>query len=74
MRAARAVSQRRRAHGPRAAQVLGKSCKMVPVMVGGIVLGGKWQEYKLIDYIQARARRRAADRACLRSQARHASQ
>ena len=74
MRAACVVSQRQRVLGPRAAQVLGKSCKMVPVMIGGIILGGKWQEYKIIDYIQARARRRAADRACLRLPARHVSQ
>jgi UDP-galactose transporter B1 len=31
-------------------QVLGKSCKMVPVMAGGIVLGGK--RYSLIEYLQ----------------------
>ena len=31
-------------------QVLGKSCKMVPVMAGGIVLGGK--RYALIEYLQ----------------------
>ena len=31
-------------------QVLGKSCKMVPVMAGGIVLGGK--RYSLIEYAQ----------------------
>ena len=31
-------------------QVLGKSCKMVPVMAGGIVLGGK--KYTLIEYAQ----------------------
>jgi UDP-galactose transporter B1 len=31
-------------------QVLGKSCKMVPVMAGGIVLGGK--TYKMTEYIQ----------------------
>lgn len=31
-------------------QVLGKSCKMVPVMVGGIVLGGK--KYKMVQYLQ----------------------
>ena len=31
-------------------QVLGKSCKMVPVMAGGIVLGGK--KYSLIEYLQ----------------------
>jgi len=30
--------------------VLGKSCKMVPVMAGGIVLGGK--TYSLIEYLQ----------------------
>ena len=36
-------------------QVLGKSCKMVPVMIGGIVLGGKGNEYKAMDYVQARA-------------------
>ena len=33
-----------------ATQTLGKSCKMVPVMVGGIVLGGK--KYKAADYAQ----------------------
>jgi UDP-galactose transporter B1 len=31
-------------------QVLGKSCKMVPVMAGGIVLGGK--QYSLVEYLQ----------------------
>jgi len=31
-------------------QVLGKSCKMVPVMAGGIVLGGK--TYSLVEYLQ----------------------
>lgn len=31
-------------------QVLGKSCKMVPVMAGGIILGGK--SYSLIEYFQ----------------------
>ena len=31
-------------------QVLGKSCKMVPVMAGGIVLSGK--RYSLIEYLQ----------------------
>ena len=31
-------------------QVLGKSCKMVPVMAGGIVLGGK--SYSLFEYLQ----------------------
>ena len=31
-------------------QVLGKSCKMVPVMAGGIVLGGK--RYSLFEYLQ----------------------
>lgn len=31
-------------------QVLGKSCKMVPVMAGGIVIGGK--TYSLIEYAQ----------------------
>ena len=31
-------------------QVLGKSCKMVPVMAGGIVLGGK--RYSTIEYLQ----------------------
>ena len=31
-------------------QVLGKSCKMVPVMAGGIVLGGK--SYGWFDYLQ----------------------
>ena len=31
-------------------QVLGKSCKMVPVMAGGIVLGGK--TYSMIEYLQ----------------------
>jgi len=34
-------------------QVLGKSCKMVPVMAGGIVLGGK--KYSLIEYLQVAA-------------------
>ena len=33
-------------------QVLGKSCKMVPVMAGGILLGGK--KYSLSAYIQVR--------------------
>ena len=36
-----------------ATQVLGKSCKMVPVMAGGIVLGGK--SYGLFEYLQAGA-------------------
>jgi UDP-galactose transporter B1 len=31
-------------------QVLGKSCKMVPVMAGGLILGGK--SYKVGEYIQ----------------------
>mmetsp|Transcript_3762 Transcript_3762/g.12104 ORF Transcript_3762/g.12104 Transcript_3762/m.12104 type:complete len:324 (-) Transcript_3762:44-1015(-) len=31
-------------------QVLGKSCKMVPVMAGGILLGGK--SYDLVKYLQ----------------------
>jgi len=31
-------------------QVLGKSCKMVPVMAGGIVLGGK--RYSMPEYVQ----------------------
>lgn len=31
-------------------QVLGKSCKMVPVMAGGIVLGGK--SYSPVEYLQ----------------------
>jgi UDP-galactose transporter B1 len=31
-------------------QVLGKSCKMVPVMAGGIVVGGK--KYSLTEYVQ----------------------
>jgi len=31
-------------------QVLGKSCKMVPVMAGGIVLGGK--SYSAFEYVQ----------------------
>ena len=31
-------------------QVLGKSCKMVPVMAGGIVLGGK--TYSCFEYVQ----------------------
>jgi UDP-galactose transporter B1 len=31
-------------------QVLGKSCKMVPVMAGGIILGGK--RYGLFEYVQ----------------------
>jgi UDP-galactose transporter B1 len=31
-------------------QVLGKSCKMVPVMAGGIVLGGK--RYSAVEYMQ----------------------
>ena len=31
-------------------QVLGKSCKMVPVMAGGIVLGGK--RFSLVEYVQ----------------------
>ena len=34
-------------------QVLGKSCKMVPVMAGGLVLGGK--SYSLFEYLQVRA-------------------
>jgi len=33
-------------------QVLGKSCKMVPVMLFGILIGGKWRDYGLMDYIQ----------------------
>jgi hypothetical protein len=36
------------------AQVLGKSCKMVPVMLFGILIGGKWKDYKLTDYLQVR--------------------
>jgi UDP-galactose transporter B1 len=31
-------------------QVLGKSCKMVPVMAGGIIFGGK--QYSTIEYLQ----------------------
>ena len=31
-------------------QVLGKSCKMVPVMAGGLVLGGK--KYSMVEYLQ----------------------
>merc|ERR1719247_3928586 len=31
-------------------QVLGKSCKMVPVMAGGIVISGR--RYSLTEYIQ----------------------
>ena len=31
-------------------QVLGKSCKMVPVMAGGLVLGGK--SYSFFEYMQ----------------------
>jgi len=31
-------------------QVLGKSCKMVPVMAGGLVLGGK--KYSVFEYMQ----------------------
>lgn len=31
-------------------QVLGKSCKMVPVMVGGLLLGGR--TFKLLQYVQ----------------------
>jgi len=34
-------------------QVLGKSCKMVPVMAGGIVLGGK--KYSPVEYLQVAA-------------------
>jgi len=33
-------------------QVLGKSCKMVPVMIFGILIGGKYSQYKLSDYVQ----------------------
>mmetsp|Transcript_28015 Transcript_28015/g.66856 ORF Transcript_28015/g.66856 Transcript_28015/m.66856 type:complete len:329 (-) Transcript_28015:142-1128(-) len=33
-------------------QVLGKSCKMVPVMLFGILIGGKYKDYSLTDYIQ----------------------
>jgi len=33
-------------------QVLGKSCKMVPVMLFGILIGGKFSEYGLSDYLQ----------------------
>ena len=33
-----------------ATQVLGKSCKMVPVMAGGLILGGK--SYKATEYLQ----------------------
>eukprot|EP00281_Chroomonas_sp_CCMP1168_P031423 CAMPEP_0206247124 /NCGR_PEP_ID=MMETSP0047_2-20121206/19639_1 /ASSEMBLY_ACC=CAM_ASM_000192 /TAXON_ID=195065 /ORGANISM="Chroomonas mesostigmatica_cf, Strain CCMP1168" /LENGTH=329 /DNA_ID=CAMNT_0053672621 /DNA_START=20 /DNA_END=1009 /DNA_ORIENTATION=+ len=33
-------------------QVLGKSCKMVPVMLFGILIGGKWKDYGLSDYLQ----------------------
>jgi len=35
-------------------QVLGKSCKMVPVMAGGIVLGGK--SYGFFEYLQVSRR------------------
>jgi len=31
-------------------QVLGKSCKMVPVMAGGILIGGK--TYSIVEYLQ----------------------
>ena len=37
-----------------ATQVLGKSCKMVPVMLGGILLSGK--RYETAKYLQAAAR------------------
>ena len=40
-------------------QVLGKSCKMVPVMAGGIVLSGK--KYTLVEYAQVPARRAARE-------------
>jgi len=33
-------------------QVLGKSCKMVPVFIAGILLAGKAAEYALADYLQ----------------------
>jgi len=33
-------------------QVLGKSCKMVPVMLFGILIGGKFSEYGMSDYLQ----------------------
>lgn len=33
-------------------QVLGKSCKMVPVMLFGILLAGKAKDYSMSDYIQ----------------------
>jgi len=33
-----------------ATQVLGKSCKMVPVMAGGLILGGK--SYAFMEYVQ----------------------
>jgi UDP-galactose transporter B1 len=33
-------------------QVLGKSCKMVPVMLFGILIAGKAKDYSLIDYVQ----------------------
>ena len=46
------VTRRRRRPRPRRypTQVLGKSCKMVPVMAGGIVLGGK--RFSLVEYVQ----------------------
>ena len=33
-------------------QVLGKSCKMVPVMAGGLIIGGK--SYSAFEYLQVR--------------------
>ena len=33
-----------------ASQVLGKSCKLVPVMAGGLVLGGK--SFSMLEYAQ----------------------
>ena len=32
--------------------MLGKSCKMVPVMLFGILLAGKAKDYSMSDYIQ----------------------
>lgn len=33
-------------------QVLGKSCKMVPVMLFGILIAGKAKDYSISDYLQ----------------------
>ena len=36
-------------------QVLGKSCKMVPVMAGGVILGGR--SFSCFEYVQVESKR-----------------